>query len=56
MGMAAILVNRRQPFSHFFILLPQEGSKWNLSNIDPEAPEKTSFEILNIFPYKCIGK
>ena len=33
-----------------FISLPQEGSKWNLNNIGPEAPEEKSFEILNIFP------
>ena len=42
-----------------FIPLPQRGSKWNLNNIGPEAPEEKSFEhveILNIFPNKCIGK
>ena len=36
--------------------MPQGGSKWNLSNISPEAPEEKLFEILNIFPYKSIGK
>ena len=35
--------------------LPPGGSKWNLSNIGLEAPEEKSVEILNIFPYKCIG-
>ena len=50
MGMAAILVNRQQLFEQSFIPLPQGGSKWNLSNIGPEAPEEKSLEILNIFP------
>ena len=57
MGKAATLVNGRQPFLQSFIFLSQEGSKWNLSNIGPEAPVGKSFEILNIFfPYKCIRK
>ena len=51
-----ILVNGRQPFLQSFISLPQGGSKWNLSNIGLEAPVEKSFEILNIFPYKCIRK
>ena len=29
--------------------MAQGGSKWNLSNTGPEAPEEKSFEILNIF-------
>ena len=37
-------------FSNLSFPLPQEGSKWNLSNIGPEAPEEKSFEIINIFP------
>ena len=50
------MVNGPQPFKQPFISMSQGGSKWNLSNIRPEAPEK-SFEILNIFfPYKYIGK
>ena len=57
MGMAAILVNGWQPFLQSFISLPQGGSKWNLSNIGPEAPVEKAFEILNIFfPYKWIRK
>ena len=51
MGMAAILVNGPQPFYQSSISLPQGGSKWNLSNIGPEAPEEKSFEILNIFSH-----
>ena len=50
MGMAAILVNGWQPFWQSFISLAQGGSKWNFSNIGPEAPEEKSFAILNIFP------
>ena len=49
MGIAVFLVNGRQLFQQSFIPLPQGGSQWNLSNIGPEALEK-SFEILNIFP------
>ena len=56
MGKAAILVNGRQPFQQAFIFLPHGGSKWNLSNIGLAAPEDKSLEVLNIFPYKCIGK
>ena len=51
MGMAAILVNGRQPFQQSFISLPKGGSKWNLSNTGPEAPVEKSFEILNIFSH-----
>ena len=51
MGMAAILVNGWQPFLQSFISLPQGGSKWNLSNIGPEAPVERAFEILNIFSH-----
>ena len=45
MGMVAILFNGRQPFQQSFSPLPQEGFKWNLSNIGPEAPEEKSFEV-----------
>ena len=31
------------------------GSKFNLSNIGPEAAEEKSFEILNIFPIQTYG-
>ena len=37
-----------------FIPLPLGGSKWNLSNIGPEAPEEKLFEILNIFPIHTV--
>ena len=46
MGMGAILVNGWQLFEQSFIPQPQGGSKWNLSNTGPEAPEEKSFEIL----------
>ena len=55
MGMAAILINGPCPFQHSFILLPQGGSTWNLSNIGPEASEKKSLEIINIFPIQMYG-
>ena len=51
MGIAAVLVNGRQPFLQSSISLPQGGSKWNLSNIGLEAPVEKSFEILNIFSH-----
>ena len=37
MGMAAILINGRQPFLQSFISMSQGDSKWNLSNIGLEA-------------------
>ena len=37
-------------FSTLSFPLPKGGPKWNMRNIDPEALEKKSFEILNIFP------
>ena len=52
MGMVAILVNGPQTLKQAFI--PQGGSKWNLSNICPEASEEKSFKILNISPYKSM--
>ena len=55
MSMAAILVNRQRPFKQSFIPLPEGGSKWNLSNIGPEASEETSFKILNIFTIQMYG-
>ena len=56
MGMADILGQWTATILANFISLPQGGSKWNLSNIGPEAPEEKSIEILNFFQYKCIGK
>ena len=55
MGMAAILINGPCPFYQSFILLPQGGSIWNLSNTGPEASEEKSFEIINIFSIQMYG-
>ena len=44
----------RDHFSNLSFPQPKEAQHKNLSNNGPEASEEKSFEILNIFPYKCI--